>query len=108
MFAMDYPVTQSAPRAEGSIPASERRVKWKAALFLALLFCVHATTAWAAQVVIVRTSDAEPYTQAETAIRERLAEAHCEIRSLLIKDVAEKGVDAAIGKTDAVVAVGTP
>ncbi len=59
-------------------------------------------------MVIVKSSDAEPYAQAEAALKERL-EAHQEtVRSVLARDVSEKGIDAGIGRADAVVAVGTP
>ena len=62
----------------------------------------------AAHVVIVKASDAEPYTQAEAAIRTRLLEAHHDARSMLLKEVIEKGIGATIGPADLVVGVGTP
>ena len=61
----------------------------------------------AASVVVVRTSDAEPYAQAEAALRDRLALHQYDIKSVLVKDVSQKGIDTAIGKPDAVVAIGT-
>ncbi len=63
----------------------------------------------AADVVIVRTSDAEPYTQAETAIRQRLSASGrpWSVKSLLAREASDKGIDASIGRPDMVVAVGT-
>jgi ABC-type uncharacterized transport system substrate-binding protein len=76
---------------------------------LFLFFPVFAgAPAAASHVVIVRASDAEPYAQAEAAIRTRLMEGHHEARGLLLKDVAEKGIAAMIGTADLVVGVGTP
>jgi ABC-type uncharacterized transport system substrate-binding protein len=65
------------------------------------------TRALATTVVVVRTSDAEPYTQADAAVRERLTPHQFIVRSVLIKDVSQQGVQAAIGKPDAVIAIGT-
>jgi ABC-type uncharacterized transport system substrate-binding protein len=58
--------------------------------------------------VIVKASDAEPYVQAEAALKSRLVESHHDIRSLGLKDVADKGIGAAIGQGDLVIAIGTP
>lgn len=60
-----------------------------------------------ASVVIVRASDAEPYVQADAAARERLVAAGNDVRSMLAKDVSDKGVGVTLGKADVVVAVGT-
>src|SRR5580693_5433180 len=66
-------------------------------VLLSLFFSVLAATrAAAAHVVIVKASDAEPYTQAETSIRTRLAEVKHEARTVLLKEVAEKGIAAII------------
>jgi putative ABC transport system substrate-binding protein len=59
-------------------------------------------------VVIVRTSDAEPYVQAGAALQDRLVGAHQTVRNLLARDVSAQGISTAIGKADVVVAVGTP
>jgi putative tryptophan/tyrosine transport system substrate-binding protein len=75
--------------------------------FVGLLILLHATCSWATVVVIVRTSDAEPYTLAEKSLRDQLAAGHYELHSVLIRDLSQQGIDAAIGKADAVVAIGT-
>ncbi|HWE04489.1 MAG TPA: ABC transporter substrate binding protein [Tepidisphaeraceae bacterium] len=67
-----------------------------------------ATPAKAAHVLIVKASEAEPYTQAETALRNRLVELHHDVRSAVIKELEEKGVAAGVGNAQVVVAVGTP
>jgi putative ABC transport system substrate-binding protein len=66
-----------------------------------------AVQAFAADVVIVRTSDAEPYTQAEAALRQQLGGQNCKIKSLLAREASDKGIEASIGKPDVVVAIGT-
>ncbi|MBV8781790.1 MAG: hypothetical protein JO353_10370 [Phycisphaerae bacterium] len=70
-----------------------------------ILLCASRVSATA--VVVVRTSDADPYSQADTTVHEHLAAHQFEVRSVLIKDVSQKGIDATIGKPDAVVAIGT-
>jgi putative ABC transport system substrate-binding protein len=74
------------------------------AIALLLSGAVHAI---AADVVIVRTSDADPYTQAEAALRQQLGEQNFKIKSLLAREASDKGIEASIGKPDVVVAVGT-
>jgi putative ABC transport system substrate-binding protein len=74
------------------------------AIALLLFGAVHAI---AADVVIVRTSDAEPYTQAETALRQQLGEQNYKIKSLLAREASDKGIENSIGKPDVVVAIGT-
>jgi len=59
-----------------------------------------------AEIVIVRSSDAAPYKDAETALRDGLAGRNEPLRSVLVKDVADKGVDS-IADADGVVAIGT-
>ena len=63
----------------------------------------------------MKSSDAEPYAQAEAAVRDALAREapgpagrKHEVRSVSAKEVTEKGVVATIGQPDAVVAIGTP
>ncbi len=65
------------------------------------------TSAMAARVVVVKASDAEPYSQAETSVRARLVEGKHEVRTLLLKELADKGVGL-VGTPELVVAVGTP
>jgi ABC-type uncharacterized transport system substrate-binding protein len=75
-----------------------------------LCICVLAAgadLASAVSVVIVRASDAEPYVQADAALRQKLAEHRCAVRSSLAKEVAEKGIGPTFASVDAVVAVGT-
>jgi putative ABC transport system substrate-binding protein len=74
---------------------------------ICLICC--AQGAKAADVVIVRTSDAEPYAQAETALRQQLEVSGktCSIKSLLAREASDKGIEASIGRPDVVVAVGT-
>lgn len=66
-----------------------------------------ASSALAADIVIVRTSDAEPYTQADTALRLAFAQHNYNVKSLLAREASDKGIDSSIGKPDMVVAVGT-
>jgi ABC-type uncharacterized transport system substrate-binding protein len=61
----------------------------------------------AADIVIVKASDAEPYTQAETELRQRLTDQHHAVRSMLVKDISQNGVQSIVGNADAVVAIGT-
>jgi putative ABC transport system substrate-binding protein len=75
-----------------------------AAIALLLFGAVHAI---AADVVIVRTSDAEPYTQAEAALRQQLGGQNYKIKSLLAREASDKGIENSIGKPDVVVAIGT-
>ena len=77
-------------------------------VFLSVLLIVSGSRASGARIVIVKASEAEPYAQAEAAIRARLADHHDDLRSLLLKEAAEKGVGPSIGQADVVVAVGTP
>jgi putative ABC transport system substrate-binding protein len=79
-------------------------------VFAIALLLLAAACANAADVVIVRTSDAEPYMQAEAALRQQLGQQMgdgCKIKSLLAREASDKGIDASIGKPDVVVAIGT-
>lgn len=73
-------------------------------VLLPLLF----STAALADVVIVKSSDAGPYKQAEQALRDRLTAPDCNVRSVLVKDLADNGISASISTSDTVVAIGTP
>ncbi len=91
-----------------SSASSHISARCRAATLAALALLVICGRATAGEVVIVRTSDAEPYTQAEAAVRQRLGELHHTCRTVLAKTVSETGIDATIGKCDAVLAIGTP
>jgi putative tryptophan/tyrosine transport system substrate-binding protein len=60
-----------------------------------------------ADVVIVKSFDAEPYKQAEQTLSERLASSDCKVRSMLVKELAQNGIGPNISTTDTVVAIGT-
>ncbi len=66
-----------------------------------------AARALSTDVVIVRTSDDEPFKQAEAALRLQLEEQHYTVKSMLAREVSDKGIEASIGKPDIVVAIGT-
>ncbi|MGD0767322.1 MAG: ABC transporter substrate binding protein [Tepidisphaeraceae bacterium] len=59
-----------------------------------------------ADVVIVKSSDAPPYQQAEATFRQRLSAVN--VRSVLVKQLADAGIGSTISTTDTVVAIGTP
>src|SRR5580658_763943 len=61
-----------------------------------------------ADVVIVRSSDAAPYQQAEAAFVAQLQSPQCKVRSVPVKQLADEGIGSAISTTDTVVAIGTP
>jgi len=73
---------------------------------LAVLSLLSCTTAFG-DVVIVKSSDAEPYKQAEATLHDELAAPNCSVRSVLVKQLAESGIGPSISTTDTVVAVGT-
>ncbi len=80
------------------------RTSWLRLLSLvALLFCATAF----GDVVIVKSSDAEPYRQAEATLHDRLLAPDHKVRSVLVKQLAEAGIGSSISTTDTVVAVGT-
>lgn len=58
--------------------------------------------------MIVLSSEAAPYHQAEAGFKAGMAD-HKQMRTVLLKDVKESGIDNTIGKTaDEIVAIGTP
>jgi ABC-type uncharacterized transport system substrate-binding protein len=61
-----------------------------------------------ATVVVIRSSDAEPYVEAEKALHDRLVAKNYVVRSVSIKEASTPGVDTHIGRPDVVVAIGTP
>jgi len=71
------------------------------------------TLAWprpglAAKVLIVKASEAEPYTQAEAAVRGPLTQHHDDVRTVVLNEVIDKGVAQVVGPADMVIAIGTP
>jgi ABC-type uncharacterized transport system substrate-binding protein len=80
---------------------------------LLLLICLlaillNAGKAIAASVVVVKASEAEPYTQAEAALRARLVEHHDQVRTVALKEIVDKDISATLGKPELVIAIGTP
>ena len=71
-----------------------------------LVLFLAALPAARADVVIVKSSDAPPYQQAEATFRQRLSAV--QVRSVLVKELADTGIGSAISTTDTVVAIGTP
>src|SRR5437868_9296203 len=69
-----------------------------------LLLIILALPARAAEILIVKASDADPYTQAESALRERLLEHHHAVRTILMKEASERGLDVALARADTVIA----
>ena len=61
-----------------------------------------------ADVVIVKSSDADPYNQAGAALQQQLAAPGAKITVVLVKQLAESGIGSTISTTDTVVAIGTP
>jgi putative tryptophan/tyrosine transport system substrate-binding protein len=75
---------------------------------LGLLLLLAAGSRAGADVVIVRSSDAAPYQQAEATFIQRLQSPQCKVRSVPVKQLADEGIGSAISTTDTVVAIGTP
>lgn len=65
-------------------------------------------SAQAARIIVVKSSDAEPYIVAEAAVATKLAAPGNEVRGMLLKEVSEKGIQPTIGPANLVVAIGTP
>jgi len=82
---------------------------WKIAL-LALMGVLQWTgISHAGNVVIVLSGDAQPYMHAEEGFKKKFTGQTSSIRTILLSDVADKGIEATIGKSAAaVVAIGTP
>jgi putative ABC transport system substrate-binding protein len=75
---------------------------------LGWLLCGH-QLARAGQIVVVLSSDAAPYAQAQAGFVKAIGNRAGDCHSVLLKDLTAKGVDAVVGKdVDCVVAVGTP
>jgi putative ABC transport system substrate-binding protein len=72
----------------------------------ALTVCTH--TAVRADIVIVRSSDAAPYKEADAALHDHLNGRSETIRSVLAKQLADGGLAAGIKPADSLIAVGTP
>jgi len=89
-----------------SLPRFGRRIiallAWLAALFLV-------GAARADDIVIVLSGDAAPYAQAEGGFKTKFAEENSSIRTILLSEVTDKGIEESLGKSPrAVVAIGTP
>ena len=61
-----------------------------------------------ADIVIVRSSDAAPYKEADAALREHLASRGEPMHSVLAKELADGGLAAGVKPSDTVLAIGTP
>jgi putative tryptophan/tyrosine transport system substrate-binding protein len=82
---------------------------WAAALLAWLALLLLAGTVRAGDIVIVLSSDAAPYAQAEGGFKTKFIDPNSSVRSILLSDVTDQGMDAALGKSpQAVVAIGTP
>jgi putative tryptophan/tyrosine transport system substrate-binding protein len=94
----------------GSRPKPRRRALLLICMAALWLMVAAATsTARAARIVIVLSSEAEPYTQAEASFRNRIPAQGHSIVTTLLKNLADKGLDQSIGPdVDAIVAIGTP
>jgi putative tryptophan/tyrosine transport system substrate-binding protein len=89
----------------------ECRRTGKSALWMTLLgliLLLAAASRAGADVVIVRSSDAAPYQQAEATFIQRLQSPQCKVRSVPVKQLADEGIGSAISTTDTVIAIGTP
>jgi putative ABC transport system substrate-binding protein len=74
-----------------------------------LIVCGMASSArGAGEVLIVKSSDAEPYQQAEAAVRDELTRQHYSIRASSLNEITQSGAAAAAKHAVAVLAVGTP
>lgn len=78
------------------------------ARLLCLMMVLIGASRAGADVVIVRSSDAPPYEQAEAEFTRRLQSPQCNVRSVPVQQLAQEGIGAAISTTDTVVAIGTP
>jgi ABC-type uncharacterized transport system substrate-binding protein len=72
----------------------------------AIAFCTQPVVH--ADLVIVRSSDAAPYKEADASLREHLGGRSETIRSVLAKELADGGLAAGIKPSDSIIAVGTP
>jgi len=92
------------PRLPASVGAFSR--VW--ILAVAALLAISWPHAALADIVIVRSSDAAPYKDAETALHDKLASRGEPIRSMLVKELADGGIAGKFKPSDSVVAIGTP
>lgn len=88
--------------------AMSEQPRTTAALFACALLCCLAVSADAAELVIVRAAEADPYVRAEKALSTELENRSHHVRVLTLKEVAEQGIESSLGRPAAVVAVGTP
>jgi ABC-type uncharacterized transport system substrate-binding protein len=77
-------------------------------LFAIIVAALASSPSARADVVIVRSSDAQPYQQAEATFISRLQAPECKVRSVPVKQLADQGIGSAISTTDTVIAIGTP
>jgi putative ABC transport system substrate-binding protein len=91
----------------GALPATRRRLRLAALwLLVSMLFCTGVCRG--GEIVIVLSGEAAPYSQAEAGFKAAVADRKKETRTIQLKDVQTKGIDATIGnQPDAVVAIGT-
>jgi putative ABC transport system substrate-binding protein len=81
---------------------------WRIALRVGILLVLFLATPSRADIVIVKSSDADPYQQADAALEKLLAGPDVKVRAVLVKQLAESGIGTAISTTDTVIAIGTP
>ena len=62
---------------------------------LGLLLLLAAGSRAGADIVIVRSSDAAPYQQAEATFIQRLQSPQCKVRSVPVKQLADEGIGSA-------------
>ncbi len=97
---------EAPPNARRKPSAAFARAIW--ALVALLGMALTAAHSARADILIVRSSDAAPYTEADAALHDRLGSRAEPIRSVLAKQLADSGLAAGIKPTDTIVAVGTP
>lgn len=85
--------------------SAPHRRPWYVLLALLAVLAAPSRTTFA-DIVIVRSSDAAPYAEAETALRAGLVDRRQPLRGFALKEVAEKGI-ATLGHADGFVAIGT-
>jgi ABC-type uncharacterized transport system substrate-binding protein len=91
----------------GNAEDRRRRRFWIGIALLLLMTLGPVLPCIAADILIVKASEAEPYTQAENELRQRLNDQHMVVRSMMLKDISQNGVQPSVGNADAVVAIGT-
>ena len=72
-----------------------------------ILLLLSSVAKGAGEILIVKSSEAEPYQQAEAVVRDELTRRHYSVHASSLKDIAQSGA-AAVRQSTAVLAVGTP